>query len=789
MWLGADYAGDPLRSVFLRKQSEQLNHSHPAFDGEVYQKVRFYDLLSEEDTVEAWTRQLSPNKQALLSRLLKRRHLINALDSLLPFPAAWYDFKFGSVHKHLAIHCDELLICYLRHFFTTWDAITLGEEDIREALDVETIQNLHQRAPSASSLDRRYIEQQMDLPSYQSALFPGVEDREKRNMIKRALLRLEVIIPTFKSFQKNVIYIGIGANIVETLLLDEKEPESTYKAMCDHWTAPGIIEEETREGHGHYVNIALEQRGVAVRFCFVQVFLAALRQFPNLSDDAPLIETDSKKRKWDPIAPVGVISGLVDQAYKTLFLRRAQLLGFRTRKIEDGLREAEDLTVEIPEPFVQDNDGEIIKRRSGTPYTNAYKQFRTELFLPNLRQVRAGSGLNPSVMFVQRDLLNAFFSWAPGGRDFALSAASIALPEPVAPLEHVLPGPVYRHDAAATPEQRTFVGRPGDLTNSSPRGLVASPQSTRSSEYTLVMSPQLRASSELSQGTEGHWSQFSLPALDESDLEEGNELQNQRGRSLASMSDDHRSFPAPELRDEDYERRASPAADLQDTDVWSPASIDDPDRRSFPELELRNGDTRDERRSFPEPESRYIPAGDVQDADYSERQPLPAPDLRDGDTLDDSRPSSVTEAQSTSAGSMSGRRSFPALGPRDVRDGRRSFPAPELHEPDTSERRRIASGGTRVNRCPQTTSFAFVEYNGMRKLAKFTDDMERYLQQRQGWTMMVLQHKVLKTIRFEYIVEHMKRLDEEGEEKSYFLIAPDYAEHFRKKQTNNLRST
>jgi hypothetical protein len=156
-------------------------------------------------------------------------------------------------------------------------------------------------------------------------------------------------------------------------------------------------------------------------------------------------------------------------------------------------------------------------------------QFRTQPFLPNLRQVRARSGLNPSVMFVQRDLLNAFFSWAPGSRD---------------------------PDAATTPEQAAFVGRQaGDLTNSSPRGSVASPQSTRSSVYTLVMSPQPRASSELSQRTEGHWSQFSLPAVDESDSEgEGNELRNQRERSLASMSDDRRSFPAPELRDEDYER-------------------------------------------------------------------------------------------------------------------------------------------------------------------------------------------------------------------------------------------
>ena len=142
----------------------------------------------------------------------------------------------------------------------------------------------------------------------------------------------------------------------------------------------------------------------------MQVFLAALRQFPNLSDQAPLKGPGSKKRKRDSDHPVRVISGSENPAYKAQFLRCARSLGFKMKKITDGLRDAEDLVVEVPEPFVEGNDGVIIKRRSGIPYTNAYKQFRTQLFLPNLRQVRAGFGLNLSVMFVQRDLLNAFFS-------------------------------------------------------------------------------------------------------------------------------------------------------------------------------------------------------------------------------------------------------------------------------------------------------------------------------------------------------------------------------------------
>jgi len=56
------------------------------------------------------------------------------------------------------------------------------------------------------------------------------------------------------------------------------------------------------------------------------------------------------------------------------------------------------------------SDREVIKRRWGRPFSNAYKQFRMQLFLPQLLQVQAEVSFNPSVIFVQQDFLNAFFS-------------------------------------------------------------------------------------------------------------------------------------------------------------------------------------------------------------------------------------------------------------------------------------------------------------------------------------------------------------------------------------------
>jgi hypothetical protein len=148
--------------------------------------------------------------------------------------------------------------------------------------------------------------------------------------------------------------------------------------------------------------------------------------------------------------------------------------------------------------------------------------------------------------------------------------------------------------------------------------------------------------------------------------------------------------------------------------------------------------------------------------------------------------------QSTPAGDLAERRSFPALELPDteLRGGRRSFPAAELHGPGTyvveaqnplTNREAVAGRG-------RQPPFVFEEYNGMTKKKKSNFNMEEYLKEREGWTMMALRHDALKTIRFEHIVDHMRRPDQEAGERKYFLIARHYAEHFRTKHVNSLMS-
>jgi hypothetical protein len=130
------------------------------------------------------------------------------------------------------------------------------------------------------------------------------------------------------------------------------------------------------------------------------------------------------------------------------------------------------------------------------------------------------------------------------------------------------------------------------------------------------------------------------------------------------------------------------------------------------------------------------------------------------------------------------RRSFPSIKAQSMtskrsaslRHGRRSFPTSELLESDPHR-----------NRAALTLDlpFAFTEYNGMTERRILTSRMREHLAYRPGWVMMVLKHNVLKTIRFEDIIQHMRRPEEEVGERQYYLVKRDHAERFRTRQMNH----
>jgi hypothetical protein len=171
-----------------------------------------------------------------------------------------------------------------------------------------------------------------------------------------------------------------------------------YKTICSKWSQPENVLVEFQEGV--YRHATLREGELPIDIAYKQVFISALRQFPNLSNDVPQWELrhEAIKERTNP-------------AYHLLFLKRAKLLGFRTEKVLQGIMNAPEV-VEAPdsEPCARSDGSKGKEWRSGRPFRGTYKQSRTQLFLPNLAEVaRVEVSLNPSVLFVQQNFFHAFF--------------------------------------------------------------------------------------------------------------------------------------------------------------------------------------------------------------------------------------------------------------------------------------------------------------------------------------------------------------------------------------------
>ena len=648
-------------------------HEAQFSDGEVLRKAIYYTQRLRRDLAEDWKVRLTESKQDCLSAVLARKDFREVLGEILRFPGLSDGVKLSYWKSYFALHIDEELLNCLWHIHDIWSRITLGSVAVRQAVQIHTVRKLQNRAPAASLVDRLYIEREID----KGMLFPTIVDRALRQRITEAILGVGTVIPTFKYFYENTNYLAIPAKVIQKELLDGRITTTLRKTLYDHFSQGNIIE-EIREGH--YRQAVLPDGVSPTLFAYLQLFLGEMRHFPCRGKHSPKME---RKRKRGGSA---ALLGHADKACQPAAFERAYRLGFRTHKIMEGRESANaEGAPEFTEHLMEDDEdhGEVENRRSGRPFANAYKQLRTQLFLANLSRVEAGLTAHPSVLFIQRDIIGAFF----GQTVFSGLATSVVV-NPANDVARERIAPDLESPAPDTPP----------------------PQSMGSPQLSPMPAPNARRLG-LPPGIRERWGQLSreLGILHDSDA--GSERSQPRP-STGSVADERRSLTRRDLEDE---------------------------RRSFPALEGNASDeprvTMDleERRSFPTLERRASPSG--------EWQPTR----------------------------------------REFGDERRSFPVPRLPAPAL---RTAGHSGQPTSTVSQNDSppFTFVEYNSRGQEVVSTADIERHLRHRQGWTMMVLKNQVLKTVRFNRILEHMRRGDGE-----YFLMAPDIARNFRREYVNHLR--
>lgn len=248
----------------------------------MYRKVRHHFDRGQFAKVHDWLALLSAPKRKSLFYLLKTKNVLQAFNRSLSFVGPWGGLKPGNIHKHLALHCDELIVLYCNHVRDDWNAIFGLHATLQGSLDPESVQFLEGKAPSVCSNDNQLIAGAMK----DGSLLPLVSDADIRKEIASNILKLTGIIPSIATLHENLRYLGIGAQILQKHIevvptKSRKGPLTLYQNLRNDWRFP---QNPTYQSGNRTVTVL----NPTAELSFVILFLAALRDFPCLSTELPL---------------------------------------------------------------------------------------------------------------------------------------------------------------------------------------------------------------------------------------------------------------------------------------------------------------------------------------------------------------------------------------------------------------------------------------------------------------------------------------------------------------------
>lgn len=93
-----------LRTCLIEEYS---NEAKPA-DGEIYRKIRQYHFEKNTSFEKRWWTRLTPHGAKNLKQLLRHDEFTAAFDPLLEIPGLWAGMRISTIHKMMAIKCDEV---------------------------------------------------------------------------------------------------------------------------------------------------------------------------------------------------------------------------------------------------------------------------------------------------------------------------------------------------------------------------------------------------------------------------------------------------------------------------------------------------------------------------------------------------------------------------------------------------------------------------------------------------------------------------------------------------------
>lgn len=383
----------------VRLDDKLTQHSYESqyCDGDVYRRLRECDLEHDRDR---WLCMLSKSKRKALGTLLRNQTITEALDKLVEFPGIIAGLQLGNIHRHLALHIDEEIVCYLQHVYKTWNRIVQTDEchPPKSHVDLASVTRLQHIIP-ASRNDAQDIKNMFK----NMELFPEITALETRRKLQDNVLSVTTMIPSLVTFHENMKYMSIGARILRDNLAPKSLRGTTlFESLTrkHHWKAPKTSYMEI--GKGNFVALSSPVPEEPYLH-YKQLFLAALRHFAELSTERPLQDTRDERMPAREL-----------EETKMYLNRLAICFGFdspRIRRIRDN-PSGEKKTVEFTP-----RKAACVEWQGGIPFTTTYLELESTAFLHRIKDWPQGVSATPLLVF--SDFINGFFRTTPFERDLS----------------------------------------------------------------------------------------------------------------------------------------------------------------------------------------------------------------------------------------------------------------------------------------------------------------------------------------------------------------------------------
>jgi hypothetical protein len=198
---------------------------------------------------------LTKPKERNMRMLLRPKNLplVRSLNSLFEVSGLIDGLQLGNFHKWLALHLDEQIIAYLKHVHVVWkERVCECRQAVMRDIGIDDIRMLQFRMPKVSSDDADTIGRLLD----DGTLFPRIGDPGAREMLRRNLLALDVVIPSLETFQQNMNYATIGAKILIRPVVGDiplcksrtTRSPTIFALLSGGWTAPEVMQVEVADG-------------------------------------------------------------------------------------------------------------------------------------------------------------------------------------------------------------------------------------------------------------------------------------------------------------------------------------------------------------------------------------------------------------------------------------------------------------------------------------------------------------------------------------------------------------